>query len=914
MKFLLTTILLLSVNSLFSQKPVIDSVAYKAWPSLEQPTISKNGQYVSYNIQNVPIGSNTLVVQSTNGKWKMEFKGEVKEGRFSDKYFLFVTKNDSLGMLVLGTNQIKYIPNISWYNLQKTKKEEFLWYPSYGNPKTYLLKNLETNKEMIFTNVDNWNFEDGILVLFKSTSGNDQKQSINLVDITTGKVSKIWDGYKPENLISDIKHKQFAFKTGDSVWYYKTGLSEAICISDRKSSNMESRLTLGYLESFSYDGKFIFTSLIGKRKVKPQTGIVEVWSYTDVKLQTEQEKEFPDQTYLAVVNIEAHRLIRLQQQEEEMFQFQKSAGADNTVALIENLHLSDSHWSNTYEPTWNLVSLKNGDRRRLDFLNKNNINAEGVKLSPCGKFIIYFDRVKKDYFSYEISTSRIRNLTKDVPNISDLDEWYNGSSMSILPRSVVAGQLFWTKNDESLLLYDQYDIWELDPLSARKAVNITNGYGKRNGLIFHMGLKEYNEQPIDKGQTLILNCFNLKNKDNGYYSKRLGENGDPSLLTMGSYIFDLINTGYLPGEVSFAPCKAKDADSYVVRRMSASEAPNYYSTKDFKSFTQLSDLQFQKQYNWYTTELHDWKSLDGRVLQGILYKPENFDPNKKYPVILYYYQRKSNGLNSYVEPEPLSNGGCINIPTYVSQGYLVFSPDIYYKEGDPMQGTYDAVVSAAGYLSTLPFVNSKKMGLQGHSFGGVQTNYLVTHTNLFAAAESSAGLADFVSFYGTLAGGTDSRQDFNENGQLRMGGSLWEKPEAYIKNSAIFQIEKVTTPILLMHTKSDDIANVMEFFTGLRRMGKKAWMLVYSEGNHGVWKKEAEDLSVRMMQFFDHYLKDKPAPLWMLDGVSAKDRSWDAGLKLDTNGRTPGQGLLTAEEQEKVNTMMTRKPITITLK
>jgi dipeptidyl aminopeptidase/acylaminoacyl peptidase len=231
-----------------------------------------------------------------------------------------------------------------------------------------------------------------------------------------------------------------------------------------------------------------------------------------------------------------------------------------------------------------------------------------------------------------------------------------------------------------------------------------------------------------------------------------------------------------------------------------------------------------------------------------------------------------------------------------------------------MQGTYDAVVSAAGYLSTLPFVNSKKMGLQGHSFGGVQTNYLVTHTNLFAAAESSAGLADFVSFYGTLAGGTDSRQDFNENGQLRMGGSLWEKPEAYIKNSAIFQIEKVTTPILLMHTKSDDIANVMEFFTGLRRMGKKAWMLVYSEGNHGVWKKEAEDLSVRMMQFFDHYLKDKPAPLWMLDGVSAKDRSWDAGLKLDTNGRTPGQGLLTAEEQEKVNTMMTRKPITITLK
>jgi dipeptidyl aminopeptidase/acylaminoacyl peptidase len=161
------------------------------------------------------------------------------------------------------------------------------------------------------------------------------------------------------------------------------------------------------------------------------------------------------------------------------------------------------------------------------------------------------------------------------------------------------------------------------------------------------------------------------------------------------------------------------------------------------------------------------------------------------------------------------------------------------------------------------------MGIQGCSFGGIQTNYLVTHTNIFAAAYTASGVADFISHYGSLASGGESVQGVYELGQMRMGASLWQIPELYIKNSPIFEVDKVTTPLLIMHTTNDGIcsfANAMEFFTGLRRLGKKVWLLQYNECDHGLWGKSADDLNNRLTQFFDHYLKSAPSPNWMIQG------------------------------------------------
>jgi len=897
-------------NSLFAQKPVVDSTAYKTWPSVEGPIISKNGRYVLYSIKNIPIKSGTIVVQSTDGEWKKEFNGELKDGNggaLSDKYFFFINKNDSLGILTLGTNQIKYIPNISWCRLEETNGGEYLLYPLGRNPKSITLKNLRTSKENHFTDVDSWSFEKGMLVLIKSIQGTQERQSINIGDIATGEISKIWEGNKPENLILDVKHRQLAFKTGDSVWYYKFNAANANCISDKKNSSMEAGFSLGYLDSFSNDGKFLFTSLNRKGvTVKPKNEVVEIWSYTDVKLQTEQGSDATDQEYIAVIDIEDYRLIRLERQRREWFQFSKSENSTTTVALVENPSVG-AQWSAAYKPSWDLVTLKSGNRKRLNFLD--GVRSGVARLSPCGKYIIWFDRVKQSYCSYEIATDAIRNLTRGL-NVS----WTSMSRDDIPGASSYGrGIATWLKDDESVLVYDRYDIWKLDPLNRDKPINLTNYYGRKNKILFNLTF----DGDANRHSRLYLTAFDTENKNNGFFLKQLDKTGDPEFLHMGPYLYKT-NSGYVEDD-GVSPIKAKNADVYVVRRMNSTDAPNYFSTRDFKTFTRLTDLQPQQKYNWYTTELHSWKSLDGRKLQGILYKPENFDPNKKYPVIFYYYERKSDGLNAYLKPELLCAGCTIDIPTYVSRGYLVFSPDIYYKIGDPMQGTYDAMVSAATYVSTLSFVNAKKIGLQGCSFGGIQTNYLVTHTNLFASAVSSSGFSDWVSHYGGIdsSNGIAFSDEYHEGGQTRIGASLWEKPDAYIKSSPIFQVDKITTPLLIMQGKKDDgcpFSNTLEFYLGLRRMGKKAWMLAYPEGGHGLGGNDAYDFSIRMMQFFDHYLKDKPAPLWMVDGVSADNRSWKAGLELDTKGRSPGPGLLTAEEQQKVDAMMTRKPINITLK
>jgi dienelactone hydrolase len=921
MRFFLTMMMIFCVNYLFAQKPVIDSTAYQTWRSLEGQTISKNGQYTFYSINNVHVGSKTLVVQSTDGKWRKEFTGGLKDGylNLSAKYFLFVTKNDSLGMLKLGTNQIKYIPNMSWYNLLTVKGVEYLRYPSGHDPKDFVLKNLKTNKVSIFTYVDSYSLEGDILVLVKSVKGNNRRQSIILADIITGKVSKIWEGDKPENLILDVKHQQLAFKTGDSVWYYKMGSSHAVCILKKDAKNIEEGLDLGYLSSFSKDGQRLFTSLTKKGNPQPQPKrVVELWSYRDTIMKSEPKMEIGDQTYLAVINIADRNVIRLQQQAGEGFQFPTSEGVTDTIALVQNPNVGDP-WSISYKWKWDLVSIKNGERKNLNFLE--NIRPPFVQLSPGGKYIIYFDAIKQNYFSYEIATATVRNLTLDLKvswinmNTDDRDDAKSARG--------ITSPLVWLKKDESVFVYDRYDIWKIDPLGKQKPVNITNGYGQKYNVIFTYAFDLFkgnmSNNILNENEKLYLTAFNKENKNNGFFLKQLEKAGDPELLHMGPYLYQTNGSSYVPDDSDFYPIKAENSKMYLVRRRSATDAPNYFSTKDFKTFTRLSDIQPQKKYNWYTTELHTWKSLDGRILQGILYKPENFDPNKNYPVIFHYYERKSDGLNAFMQPKSLGGYMNIDIPTFVSNGYLVFTPDIYYKVGDPMQGTYDAVISAAEYVSKLPFVNPKKMGAQGGSFGGLQTNYLVTHTNLFAAAESSAGLADLVSNYGSLGDrGVYNGQQFHEIGQLRMGGGPWERPEAYIKNSPIFQADKVTTPFLIMHTKIDDATaflNEVELFLGLRRLGKKAWMLVYPKGNHGVDDKdEVRDFSTRMMQFFDHYLKDKPAPLWMLDGIGPSEAGINDSFKLDDTGRTPGPGLLSPIEQKKVDSLMTRKPITITLK
>lgn len=893
------SLLIVSAASVSAQKPVLDSTMYGKWPSVGHAGISDDGRYVFYMIDNQPVGSQTLVFRAANARWTLDVPGAKAFTVVltpDSRRAAFMKGDDSLGIVVLGRPSIEYIPQVRSFLLPKDGKGEWLAYQVRGPANTLVVRNLATRRQRSFAGVADYAFnDDGSVLVFQAESKQEgsSTHSLNWVRLADGTVTSIWQGAKVRNLIFDATGAQLAFAVdghGDdssetAFWYYKAGTAKALPLADSRSAGLDKDLRLERITSFSRDGSRLFVSLQERSDLRPQPDPdavqLDVWSYTDTLLQSQQQHAGnPLQSYKAVIGIRERKVIRLEQEQEI------THDPNDDVVLVTRrvgrggIGLED--WNSAHAWDFSLVSARDGTRTLVKAQTRRNL-----RLSPGGRYVIYYDPRHSNYFSYAVSTGAVRNITQDIPT-----DWTGPAEQYVEPGAY--GATGWLTDDAAVLLLDRYDIWQVDPAGRRPAINLTNGYGHRHNVVFRLATDRRNAV-IGSGDDLLLAAFNRTNKDNGFYRAKVGASADPVQLTMGPYVYYAPSTG--SGALGRAPVKARNAEAYLVRRMSATESPNYFWTSDFKSFTRLSDLRPEQEYNWLTTELHSWKTLDGVTAQGILYKSENFDPAKKYPVIFQYYEKKSGGLNEYKEPGVSTSN--INIPWFVSRGYLVFQPDIHYRRGATGDAAVSAVVSAAQYLSRMPWVDATKMGLQGFSWGGFETNYLITRTDLFAAAITGGGFTNAISFYGTVnEGGSTWQSSFEESG-FGIGASLWERPDLYIKHSPVLRADRVTTPLLMMDNKGDGSNNwgqAMEFFTALRRLGKRVWLLQYDDGGHGVWGKSAADYTIRITQFFDHYLKGAPAPKWMTRGIPARLKGVDRGLELDDEIETPGPGLVADED------------------
>jgi dipeptidyl aminopeptidase/acylaminoacyl peptidase len=215
----------------------------------------------------------------------------------------------------------------------------------------------------------------------------------------------------------------------------------------------------------------------------------------------------------------------------------------------------------------------------------------------------------------------------------------------------------------------------------------------------------------------------------------------------------------------------------------------------------------------------------------------------------------------------------INYSHYVSKGYVIFNPDVVYRVGYPGESAYDCVMSGITSLLSEGYIDKKRIGMQGHSWGGYQAAYLVTKTDLFAAVESGAPVVNMFSAYGGIRWGSGrSRQFQYEHTQSRIGGTPWSHFQRYYENSPIFTTDKINTPLLILHNDNDGAVpweQGIEWFTALRRLGKPAWLLNYrGEPHWPVKTANRADFQTRMADFFDHYLMGKPMPGWMTDGVA----------------------------------------------
>jgi dipeptidyl aminopeptidase/acylaminoacyl peptidase len=919
MKSFVISLLLLNLSiSSFSQslktqlaKPAIDTSVLGKWPSAGMPTISGDGNFAFYTIRNQPADGSTLVIRSLKDGWKKEIINASNASFTSDCHkIFFISPRRTLCSLDLGSDSVESVAGASSYRLVKENADEWLVYQLSNAAKELKAVNLRSNVEKSFPGVINYLFgaDGNVLVLLKQSGAENKSQTIEWINFLSGDTRNIWNGNGASGFILDKPGSQLAFvvetkEIGRSIFYYKAGSEKAELLADNNTKGIDSSLVInGIADGFSKDGEKVFINLKEKERPKPKPGavMVDVWSYQDVKLQSMQLAELSSTpSYKAVIRINDHEVVRLQQDGDKNISVPKQ-WPNKVYVFHYKGDLLESHWNVDSQLSCYLVSTDNGERQELKIGS-----VPILSLSPSGKYIIRkLAEDKENFYCYNTLTGKSLNISHSIS--ASFDKLLDDKASSGKAKWLEVGP--WLENEKSVILFDRYDMWLVDPDGIKSPVNLTNAYGQKNKIVFRLP-EVYGNKFISADERIIIKGFNRINKQEGLYMIQPGKQGGPQILTKGPYQYEIPANGFNSAQVG------SNTQRFLIRRESATQSPNYFLTSDFKGFTPVTDIYPERAYNWLISELHTWKSLNGETLQGILYKPENFDPKKKYPVIFHYYQTVSDKLNKYLEPDAITDH--LNIPWFVSNGYLVFTPDIHYQMGKTGESAFNAVVSAAHYLSKIPFVHSKRMGLQGQSFGGYETNYIVTHSNLFAAAMSSSGFSDFISDYNSLSHGGMVNQSNYEDGQNRIGIMLWERPDLYIQNSPIFNAYKVSTPILLMSNNGDravPFSQGLEFFLALRRLGKIAWMLQYDYGDHVLFKKEdALQHTIRITQFFDHYLKHAPAPVWMTKGIPASRKGIDDGLELDKEIKTPGDGLLKPEEKKKIEELRERKPTMITL-
>ena len=490
-----------------------------------------------------------------------------------------------------------------------------------------------------------------------------------------------------------------------------------------------------------------------------------------------------------------------------------------------------------------IVNTSDGSRKPV--MKKH---SRGFTWSPGGRYALFYDG--KNWNTISLPDGKIVNLTQALP----VKFWRESHDSPSTPPSY--GSAGWTSDDRYVLLYDQFDIWQIAP-DGTNAKTLTDGVGRKEKIQFRYVKLDQQEKGINPAKPLLLSAENIWTRDSGFYRDKI-DGGMPEKLLMAARDFN-------------PPSKAKDADVYLLTASRFNEFPDLMVTSPaFKELKKVSDANPQKaQLSWGSSELVRFKNLDGVPLSAMLIKPDNFDPNKKYPMIVYIYETLSENLHRFVDPRP---GHSINPSFYASNGYLVLEPDIVYTVGHPGQSALKCVLPAIQSVVDKGFVDENAIGIQGHSWGGYQIAYMITQTTRFKAASAGAPVANMTSAYSGIRWGTGLPRQFQyEHTQSRIGGSLWEAPMLYLENSPVFKADRVQTPLMMIHNDADDAVpwyQGIEYYLALRRLGKEAYLFTYNGEPHGLRKRQNQkDYTMRLQQFFDHFLKGAPAPEWMVKGI-----------------------------------------------
>ena len=610
-----------------------------------------------------------------------------------------------------------------------------------------------------------------------------------------------------------------------------------------------------------------------------ETASLDIWNY-DIYMTPPMQKvrlaQLRSQTFRSVINLDSNpnSIVRIIGNQFENVQFARLGDSDFALVTDRAPYMISSTWdSNSWNDVY-LVNLRDGSRRMLF----EKLSSSTPRLSPSGNFIVWFEYKDLAWKSMKLADGSVRDLTSQLDGIfyDDEDDHPDDKPASDNPH--------WIEGEDSFILADKFDIWKI-AADGSKAVCLTAKEGAKRNIQFKFVSIEENDASrammslgasglVNPKRDVMLTVFDRNTKDNGFASVSLAKPG--------------LKSCFADANTYASPRKARNSETIVFKKSNVKDSPDIYTTNDlWKTSSRHSAINpQQKDFNWMNVQLVKWTAYDGTELEGLLYTPENLDVNGSYPMMVYFYEKYSNELNAYRTPSP--SRSTVNFPTYASNGYVVFIPDIVYVDGHPGESAYNCICSGAEAMcDQFKFIDRKRMAIQGQSWGGYQTAYLVTRTDMFAAAGAGAPVGNMTSAYGGIRWESGMVRAMQyEHGQSRIGTSLWADGglDLYIENSPIFHADKVKTPVLIMHNDADGAVpwyQGIEFFMSLRRFGNPAWLLQYNDEAHNlVERRNCMDLSRRLQQFFDHYLKGAPAPAWMVTGVPQTRKGQYFGFEL----------------------------------
>ncbi|MDE2985568.1 MAG: prolyl oligopeptidase family serine peptidase [Gemmatimonadota bacterium] len=588
---------------------------------------------------------------------------------------------------------------------------------------------------------------------------------------------------------------------------------------------------------------------------------LDIWNWKDPYLQPMQLVQAGrerNRTYAAVAHLDGGTVVQLGTEEVPDVNFPADGDTPWAVGISNLPHRQLVSWDGRYNDYY-AIDVATGERRLIAERTKGFASP-----SPSGRYVSWWDGAARHWMVAPLAGGDPVAASAGVPHAV----WNELDDHPDLPPSY--GSAGWTEDDEAFLFYDRHDVWRFEPATG-ETTNVTAGAGRAGNMRFRYTRTDFEDPHLAEGEALW-GAFHYRNKQSGFYRGRTDREAAPERIVMADKAIRFNFGGH-----------ADDADRWLMTRQDFREFPDLWVTDgEITDMVRLTDANPQQAgYRWGTAEIAEWTSNDGTPLQGILIKPDGFDPTQKYPMMVYFYERSSDGLHSYRSPTP--GGSSISYSFYASRGYVVFVPDIPYEVGYPGESALDAVVPGVLSIVAQGYVDREKIGVQGHSWGGYQIAYMITKTNLFAAAEAGAPVSNMTSAYGGIRWASGMSRMFQyERTQSRIGGTLWESTAEYIHNSPVFYADKIHTPLLMMHNDEDGAVpwyQGIEMFVAMRRLAKPVWMLNYNGQGHGLSREaDRKDWAIRMQQFFDHYLMDAPAPIWMEEGVPAILKGKETGL------------------------------------